>query len=70
MTVENVGKLDREVGFKGKTKMKGGRSSRGDYLKRGLSVEGNVVGDERSGERPKLERRAMDSERTVTRKEL
>ncbi|KUJ24103.1 uncharacterized protein LY89DRAFT_12234 [Mollisia scopiformis] len=61
LTVENVGKLDREVGFQGKTKTKGGRSPRGEYLRRNLSVEG-----EAGANRPKLERRAMDSERTVT----
>lgn len=73
LTVENVGKLD--VGFKGKSKTKGGRSSRSNQMRRNLSVEGNALsgeaGDARatSNERPKLERRAMDSERTLTGKE-
>ncbi|CZR55238.1 uncharacterized protein PAC_05125 [Phialocephala subalpina] len=78
LTVENVGKLDREVGYSGKTKSKKeGRTPRSELV-RNLSVEVNVLsggsGDrkegseksEKSGERPKLERRFMDSERTVT----
>lgn len=76
LTVENVGKLDREVGYKGKTKTKGGRSPRSEYLKRNLSGEGLALsdkgeenGERKSGERPRLERRGMDSERTVTGRE-
>lgn len=76
LTVENMGKLDREVGYKGKTKTKEGRSPRSEYLRRNFSVEGSALSgngngkDEghgnANGERPRYERRAMDSERTVT----
>ena len=72
LTIENVGKLDREV-------------QRGDEMRSPMSMDdkgrngsmGINVGDERkekreksrSGERPKMERRWMDSERTVTGRE-
>ncbi|KAF8865377.1 hypothetical protein BDZ45DRAFT_736488 [Acephala macrosclerotiorum] len=78
LTVENMGKLEREVGYSGKSKSKkGGRSPRSELV-RNLSVEGNVISGgsasgkgarEKNGERSKLERRFMDSERTVTRVE-
>ncbi|KAE8448519.1 hypothetical protein EG329_009400 [Mollisiaceae sp. DMI_Dod_QoI] len=81
LTIENIGKLDREVGYKGKMKGRGGRSPRSE-LKRNLSVDGNYLSSgpgtdgageekerERSRERPKLERRLVDSQRTVTGRE-
>jgi len=69
LTIENVGKLDREVK---------GRSPRSGIRKRSTSLTGNDserdvqspdpenIKREKSGERPRLGRRVMDSERTIT----
>lgn len=69
LTEENVGKLDREA------KARGPRS---EFKRRNLSPTGDSMGAEcgtderttpsqdRSGERPKMERRWRDSEKTVT----
>ena len=69
LTVENVGKLEREVT---------GRSPRSEFKRRNLSpAGGSSIGAEhgtpertrerdKSGERPKVERRWRDSERTIT----
>jgi hypothetical protein len=68
LTVENVGKLEREVGKSG-----GLRSRRPEVKRRTSSKGGNFSGGEekreksRSGERPRME--WMDSERTITGKE-
>jgi CheY-like chemotaxis protein len=69
LTVENVGKLEREVGTRiPRTELKQGALSTG--LKVDLSEEtGEVEKREKRGERPKMERRLMDSERTVTGRE-
>lgn len=75
LTVENVGKLEREA-----EKIGGLRTPRADVEGRSLSKGINVSGAEemsevlkmeksRSKERPKMERRWMDSERTVTGRE-
>jgi CheY-like chemotaxis protein len=75
LTVENVGKLEREV-----EKIGGVRTPRSEFQQRTLSAGINYVGEDqvdgvektekcRSGERPRMERRWMDSESTVTGRE-
>lgn len=76
LTVENVGKLEREAEKSGRLrsprpKVKGRSFSTGfDVSDEGRNGEGSGNrGKSRSGERPKMERRWMDSERTVTGRE-
>jgi len=68
LTVENMGKLDREVRS---------RSPRSELKKKHTSMTGDSAGAETGtdsemtdrehlGERPTFERRVMDSERTIT----
>jgi CheY-like chemotaxis protein len=74
LTVENVGKLEREAGLRSPRERsgleKGRNESIGDVGYEGK--DGDWKGEReksRSGERPKMERRWMDSERTVTGRE-
>jgi hypothetical protein len=75
LTVENVGRLEREV-----EKIGGIRTPRLEFQQRTLSTGINYDGNEQvdgvekrekshSRERPRMERRLMDSERTVTGRE-